>query len=322
MPGLTSDETALLARVAWLYYQQGLTQQQIGERLGNMSRVKVVRLLAKARQEGIVQIRIVHPSLRCLELEYKFASHFGIREAWIVPTGEDEERNLAGLGQMAAMYLEQTLQDGDVLGTAWGRTLRAVGFHLRPVHLKNFTVVQLMGGLDVDGQVNPLDIIQLVASKLGARYELLYTPVLVESAATKKALLADSQVARTLKAAEKVNKALVGIGDLAPDSSLIRHKVLTESDVNVLRQHGAVGDILCRHFTIDGTPIESEVSERTMSLPLEALKRVKTVIAVAGGPRKAPSILGALRGGYVDVLITDEDTARAVLDLSRAHKDP
>src|SRR5690606_36238505 len=140
------QERALMARIAWLYYHQGLTQQEIGDRLG-LSRVKVVRLLARARDEGIVQIRVDHPSLRYVELEERLQEAFGLAGAVIVPTGETEEQTREAIGQFGAMYLERSLVPGDVIGTAWGVTLRAVARHLRPLPLPGVTVVQLMGGL-------------------------------------------------------------------------------------------------------------------------------------------------------------------------------
>ena len=301
-----------MARIGWLYYHQGLTQQDIADRLG-LSRVKVLRLLARAREEGIVQIRIDHPSLRFVELEERLRQVFGLKDAVVVPTGETEQQTREALGQFGAIYLERTLGPGDTIGTAWGVTLREVARHLRPLSLADVTVVQLMGGLNAGGLINPLDIARLVAEKLHGQVQMLYTPAFVDSEEIRDALLSDHRIAQTLRAGASVGAALVGIGDVSHESSLVRWGALTETELDEAVRRGAVGDILGRHFDAAGRPVESPLSRRVIGLPLEALRRIPRVIAFAGGERKAAAILGALRGGYVDVLVTDEAAARRVL---------
>src|SRR5690606_39175513 len=168
-------DKALMARIAWLYYNHGLTQQAIGDMLG-FSRNKVLRLLARARDEGIVQIRVDHPSIRYMELEERLTAAFGFREALVVPSGDTPEQTLEALGQFGAMYLERTVAPGDAVGTAWGVTLRQVARHLRPRPLSDVTVVQLLGGLHADGLINPLDVARVVAEKFEGRLQMLYTP--------------------------------------------------------------------------------------------------------------------------------------------------
>lgn len=305
-------DKALMARVAWLYYNHGLTQQAIGDMLG-FSRNKVLRLLARARDEGIVQIRVDHPSIRYMELEERLTAAFGCREAVVVPTGDSPEQTLEALGQFGAMYLERTVAPGDSIGTAWGVTLREVARHLRPRPLSDVTVVQLMGGLHADGLVNPLDVARVVAEKFDGRLQTLYTPAIVDAPEIREALLSDNTIAQTLAAGAAVRKALVGIGDVTDDSSLVRWQALSVADMAELRRLGAVGDILGRHFDAAGRPVDTPLSLRTVGISLDALKSIPHVIAVAGGPRKAKAIAGALRGGYVDTLVTDHDTARALL---------
>jgi len=311
------QERALMARVAWLYYHRGLTQQDIGDRLG-LSRVKVVRLLARAREEGIVQIRVDHPSLRFVELEEKLRQVFGLKEAIVVPSGETEEQTREAIGQFGAMFLERSLAPGDVIGTAWGVTLREVARHLRPLSIPGITVVQLMGGLNAGGLINPLDIARAVADKLQGNLQMLYTPAFVDSASIRAALLSDHRVAQTLRAGASATKALVGIGDVSGESSLVRWGALSTGELDEAVRRGAVGDILGRHFDAYGRPIESPLAERVIALSLESLRTIPQVIAFAGGRRKADAILGALRGRYVHVLITDEATARLVLERQGA----
>lgn len=301
-----------MARIGWMYYYQGLTQQDIGNRLG-LSRVKVLRLLARAREEGIVQIRIDHPSLRYMELEEQLRQAFGLQDAIVAPTGETDTQTREAIGQFGAMYLERTLAPGDSIGTAWGVTLREVARHLRPLSLADVTVVQLMGGLNAGGLINPLDIARLVAEKLHGQLQMLYTPAFVDSRDIRNALLSDHRVAQTLRAGASVKRALVGIGDVTARCSLVRWGAVTLPELEEAVHRGAVGDILGRHFDARGKPVDSPLSERIIGLPLPALREIPQVVAFAGGPHKVDAIFGALRGGYVDVLVTDEDTARRVL---------
>ncbi|MBO8141620.1 MAG: sugar-binding transcriptional regulator [Firmicutes bacterium] len=310
--GASEQDRALMARVAWMYYRQGMTQQEIGDRLG-MSRIKVLRLLARARNEGIVQIRIDHPSLRRMELEEALKARFGLKEAVVAPSGATEEQNLEALGQFGAMYLERTVTEGDVIGTAWGVTLREVARHLRPKDVRNVTVVQLMGGLNAGGLVTPLDIARIVAEKLHGDTRMLHTPAFVDTPGIRDALLSDNGIAQTLKAGAAATKALVGIGDVSSQCSLIRWGALSAEELAEAVRLGAVGDILGRHYDRDGRPVVSSLSGRAIAMPLETLRRIPQVIAVAGSERKADAIRGALRGGYVDVLVTDERTALRVL---------
>lgn len=308
-------DKALMARVAWLYYNHGLTQQAIGDKLG-LSRNKVLRLLARAREEGIVQIRVDHPSIRYMELEERLVEAYGCREAMVVPSGDSPEQTLEALGQFGAIYLERSVRPGDAIGTAWGVTLREVARHLRPQPVADVTVVQLMGGLNAGGLVNPLDVARVVAEKFDGRLQMLYTPAIVDTPEIRDALLSDNAIAQTLAAGAAVKKALVGIGDVSETSSLVRWQALTEEEMAELKRLGVVGDILGRHFDAWGRPVETPLSDRTIGISLDTLRGIPHVIAVAGGLHKTEAIVGALRGGYVDTLITDHKTAAAVLQVA------
>lgn len=312
----TGENKALLARIAWLYYHEDLTQQAIGDQLG-LSRNKVLRLLARARAEGIVQIRVVHPSIRNMQLESRLVKVFDLQEAVVAPTGDTDEKTLEALGQFGAMYLERTLQPGDVIGTAWGIALREVARHLRPLDLGDVTVVQLMGGLHADGLVNPLDVARVMAEKLGGQVHMLYTPAFVDTPVIREALLSDQRVANTLRAGAAVTTALLGIGDVSPDdsNSLIRWRALAPEEMHEVARLGAVGDILGRHFDETGQTLNTALSPRAVGVSLDTVRDIPKVVAVAAGKRKAAAILGALRGRYIDVLVTDAAAARAVLAL-------
>jgi len=235
----------------------------------------------------------------------------------IVPTGADPQDTRDGVGKACATFLEQTLKDGETLGCAWGRALYSIGKSLRELALKDISVVQLIGGLNVSQQINPQEILRLIVSKLNARAIWLNTPAIVGTVEIKKALLSDEGVKRVLDRGKSCDKALVGIGDVTTGASLVAAGALTIEDMEQLRKLGAVGDIMSRFFDGNGIPIQHGVTDRVISVSLEDFKQVPLRIGCTAGTEKAPTILGALRGGYINALVTDEQTAQEAIRLFR-----
>ena len=309
------EETSLLARIAWMYYIQGMTQEEVAEKL-KFSRTKVTRMLAKARDAGIVEININNSFRSCLDTEDMLKNRLKLQEVIIVPTGNTEEETKAGVGKACAAFIEQILEDGDILGIAWGTSLYNAGKYLRVQKPRNITVIQLMGGLNVSEKINPQEILKLIASKLNATGVWLNTPAIVDTPKIKKALLSDEGVSRALERGKSCTKAIIGLGDVTNDASLIACNALTTKDMEELKSMGAVGDILSWFFDINGVPIQNNMAERAISVPLEDIKKIPLRIGVTAGVRKAGAILGAIRGGYLNALVTDEKTAKEVLRLN------
>ncbi|MGE5528290.1 MAG: sugar-binding transcriptional regulator [Patescibacteria group bacterium] len=310
------DDEALLTRAAWLYYVQDLVQEEIARRLG-CSRTKVVRLLARARERGLVRIELKSPFGACFELESRLKERFGLRDAVVVPTGRDESINKTGIAKAAALFLERSFRDRDIVGAGWGTTVYEVGQQLGPVKSSDLTLVQLMGGINAaTGPLNPLEVVKLLATRIGARGLWLNTPLVVDSPEIKEALLSDEGVRRVLEMAKSVNIALVGIGSVGPGCSLAACQVLRAETVVQLMGRGAVGDILGQFFDRQGRPVRSGVEERMMAFPIGGLSAIPVVVGVAGGTAKIEAVLGALRGGFVNVLVTDEATAQAALAMA------
>ena len=301
----------LMAKVADLYYLRDLTQQEIAERLG-ISRPMVSRLLQRSRAEGIVRIEVIPPNGVHHDLERELEERFALREA-IVTMGQGETATQRELGRAAARYFERLLKGGEKIGVSWGTTLRAVVDNLRPQSLHP-TVVPLVGGV---GQISPgihaNDLAHGIASAFGGRVHLLHAPAIVASCAVRQALFSDAGIRLALALARQVDVALVGIGALVRSSTLVRSGYFSAERLAALRRRGAVGDICTRAFTIDGGPVDNALERRILAVDLSDLRRIPTVIAVAGGVGKAEAIHGALRGRLVDVLVTDHLAALAIL---------
>lgn len=303
----------LMAKVADLYYLRDLTQQEIANRLG-LSRPTVSRLLRRSRAAGIVRIEVVPPDAAHHTLERELEQRFGLREA-IVVAGQGEAQTTQSLGRAAARFLERTVKRGTTVGVSWGTTLRAVVDHLRQKPLRP-TVVPLVGGV---GQISPRihanDVAHAIADAFGGRVHLLHAPAIVASRRVRQALVRDTEIARVLALARRVKIAMVGIGALVPSSTLVQSGYFSADDLLALRRRGAIGDICTRLFAYDGTPLDGELDRRTLAVELRDLRRIPTVVAVAGGAAKAEAIRGALVGRLLDVLVTDHLAAREILRL-------
>lgn len=310
------EDKAFMARVAWLYYQENLTQQQIAKKLG-ITRLRVNKLLSNARKEDIVQIRVLGPMAGCFELEAMLETEFALKDCVVVPTSQNPWMIRDMIGVACANYLANSLSPGDVLGTAWGSTVFDVARHLKPMHIDNFSVVSLLGGLANDPpSLNPFDIAKTVADKCGGKCYYLFAPSIVDSKEIRDAIMSDGRFKSTFEIAQQASKALLGIGEATEDAILVKTGFIDASKMAELRQRGAVGDLLGRFFDIDGSLIEHSINDTVIGLDLEEIGKIDVVIGVAGGPSKIKPILGALRGRRINVLVTDEVTAQAILDTN------
>jgi DNA-binding transcriptional regulator LsrR (DeoR family) len=307
------DQDDLLARIAWLYYIEDLTQKEIAWRF-NMSRVKVTRLLKKAREKGLVEIRIANVRTSHLPLERSLRLEFGLSDAMVIPTSVRPEDLRPALGEAAAAYLDRVLRPGVLVGLGMGRTLAEMPNYMRTQADGMCHFIEMVGGIGRGLSFDSYKVSSLLADRCGGEVEHVYTPVIVETAAARQALLSDPQICSVLDRAARSDLALVSVGTVDLDSFLFQAGYTDEAGIESLREQGAVGDVLGHFFDINGSQVTSPIDDRLIGLSLDQLKRIATVICVAGGPPKVPSIRGALNGGYVNVLITDEDTACAVLD--------
>ncbi len=318
---MREQEHTLLARVAWMYYIQGMTQHEISKKL-ECSRTKVTRLLAKAQESGILDIRINSAFRTCFDVEERLKARFRLREAIVVPGSDDPSTTRESVGRACAYFLEDKIVDGDILGCAWGRSLYEVGQALHPLHRQNLQVVQLMGGLNTGHQVNPQQILEVIAASLNATGVWLHVPAVVDSVTIKEALLADESVRRVLALAGRCTKALIGIGDVTLGASLITSGALRLEEMDELKAAGAVGDILGWFFDREGKPVRHEINDRVISVSLEEVARIPLRIGITAGIEKAAALLGAIRGGYLNMIVVDEITALEILRIDTQSESP
>ena len=311
------DQPELLAQVASLYYEDRLTQDEIARRVGT-SRSTISRMLDQAREIGVVEIVVHYPWKTVPELEDALRARFGLVHARVLSgRGQPYEETLRGLGALAARYVESILTGGMVLGISWGVAVYSTVRALRPERHLPITVVQMVGAV---GEGDPLidgpDLARLLANVYGGEYRYLHAPLIVEDARAREALLQEPRIRETLRLAGQADVALVGIGAPTPEVySLLRAGYVDREALARLRAQGVVGDICARHYDAQGRVMDIELNHRIVGIELEALHGIGQVIGVAGGEAKAEAILGALRGGHVNVLVTDDAAARKVLEL-------
>jgi DNA-binding transcriptional regulator LsrR (DeoR family) len=311
------QERDLMIEAATLYYEEELTQAEIGQRLAT-SRSTVSRLLRDARTQGVVKIAIQNPWARHSQLEAALRSAFGLRDARVLRSGgRPADVVLDGVGALTARYLQGALADGMVLGVSYGRSIAATIRHLTPNRPLDLVVVQLLGALGSD---NPLiegaNLARNLAAKYGASYRYLYAPLVVEDRRTRDLITQEPLVQDVLAVGRQADIALIGIGALGEEApSLIYRGYLTAADVARLRDLGGVGNMCAQFFDDHGRLLDTDLNRRSISIGLDGLKGIGQVVAAAGGRSKARAILGALRGGHADVLISDDQAIEAVMAL-------
>jgi len=314
---LGHDEFELLARLAFGYYEEGLTQEALARRFG-LSRPKVQRLLDRARSVGVVDIRISAPPWLHVDRERELREAFGLTEAIIAPGRSDAQSQREEVARAAARYLERSLSEGVSVAVSHGRDTGEVPRFFAPQRTIGATFVSAMGGSPLaDSPTNPNEIARRLAHRCGGQAMGLYAPAYVESERMRDELLRQPAVSETLRAAERASVALVGIGGTDDDATMVRSGCFSVEEIRRLRAAGAVGDVLGNYVDVDGGRLDSPETGRLVGLGLAELRAIETVVVVVSEAEKPLAILGVLRTGVVDVLVVDEGNARFLLEQAR-----
>jgi DNA-binding transcriptional regulator LsrR (DeoR family) len=310
------DELRLMTKVARMYYEQGLRQTAIMQRL-SMSQSTISRLLKRAEKAGIVRITVSVPSGAHPDLEEALQDKYRLQEAIVVDSLEDDEQIVRDLGPAAAYYVETTLKPTDVVGlSSWSAALLAMVNSMQPnSRSAGAKVVQILGGVGNPGaEVHATHLTRRFADLVGGTATLLPAPGVVGSREARGVLMKDRYVEHALQLLDTVTVALVGIGSVEPSRLLAASgNVFSPKELQMLSAQEAVGDICLRFFDKHGEPVVTPLDDRVIGMSLAQLRHAKRVVGVAGGSRKTAAIRGALLGKLINVLITDELTARQLI---------
>ena len=303
----------LIHKVLHNYYERGLTQQEIALKYG-ISRIKVSRMLSKALTDKVVQIRINLPDDPANELEHQLEELYGLKEAIVIPCASNTL--LDDLGEAVAHYLSVRLQGNESIGITWGRSILAAVNALSAMEYPDIRVVQMLGGLgSPDSDTHGTDLTIRMSQIFKAKARLLNSPGIVKTKELRDALMGDLQVSETFKLAEKIDMALVGIGVLKSNSLIVEQaSIINQDETDRLMAKGAVGDVALRFFDKAGNYIDDEINQRVIGLDTEQIKNIPRIIGVAGGADKHLPVLAAVRGKWINVLITDDDTAQFLIN--------
>lgn len=309
-----TDETQVMVRAAWLYHKEGLKQKEVAERLG-LSRIKVNRLLKQAHEEGIVKIDIQIPDSLYLDLERELRQAYFLKKVVVTLDVEDEESQYRVLASAAANILKQILEPQILIGIGLGRTVSYLPEFYNSEEAIDCTIVVLTGGLSqtVDNREMP-SVLQRFAEKVGGRVKLIYAPIVATNKEIRSAILRDRAVQEALDLAKRSDIAIFSVGPPGKAGLLFQQGYMDERDIDQISQDKCVGDALGRFYNREGAELNISFNQRVIGLSLNELRAIPEKILTAGGVRKHEAILGALKGGLADTLITDAGTAKWLLD--------
>ncbi len=299
------SEQELIIRASWLYYFEGLNQERVAERLG-IKRIKVVRLLKEAMNRGFVEIRINPEKFSLFGIEERLKEVTGLGEVIVVPT---TAKLFESLSSGAAHAINKLDQPEGNLGIGMGRTLQGFSRYLDPRKNRFTAIVTLCGNANPNLSITPYSIGFDSSKKLGIDFFNIWAPLVIDSSKDAITFREDRFISSVLQMAQDVQTAVVGIGSLE-DSSLIRMGYISEQELAQVSRSDVAGEILGSFFSLSGEKIRTSIDERLIAVdfPMNC-----PVIGVAGGKNKILPIVGAIRTKYIDTLVTDEETANAVI---------
>jgi len=314
-----SDRDELLAFVAEKYYQENHNQTDVAKMIG-YSRSAVSRMLTEAWEKGLLEIIIHHPFQFDRNLEEKLKLAFNLKHASVVVfrNQPDYDEIIKQLGKAASRLLATLIKPGHKIGIAWGTTVQATIEAFEDSPVKDTQVVQLVGVLgSTRHSYSAQTLVERMAQKIGGEGIYLYTPFIVENEQTAASLLEDPSVEQAIAIGKKCDIALMGIGTTKPEyCSLYRGNHISLQDLQSFQNAGSVGDVCALYFDIEGNLSQVDFHQRRIGASWPSLREIPTRLAVAGKTEKAEAILGAVRGGFANSLVTDNLTALKVLELA------
>ena len=311
---MQGNERSLAARAAWLSFIGGYTQEEIAQKLG-LSRVKINRLIAEATEAGLVRVFVEGNAAECVALEARIAAHWQLDFCSVSPTVDDGALPLRTLAAAGAHYLHGVLERGDVklIGIGHGRTLDEVVRYLPRIARPDVRFVSLLGSLTRHAAANPFDVIHRLVEVTGAECYFMPAPFFADSVADKKVLLAQKGLKDVFSLARAAELYVVGIGEVGVHAHMLATGTVTDKELREVKRAGAVGEVIGRFLDKNGQAVAAELNDRAVAVKLEEIKG-KSVVAIAGGADKTEAIKAVLESHVIKGLITDEATAKAIVD--------
>ena len=294
-------EESLMIKTSWYYYFENMTQQQIADVLG-ITRLRVIKLLDKARETGIIQFKLRQDGMERIALEKTLIERYGLKDVFVVPAMPGRTEVNENIAKAAAMYVRDRLSESSFINIGYGDTPSRVLNNLATMAQDPISCVSLTGGVNYylpDTRSNVFN----------AKLYLMPAPLLASSKEMADAMRQEASVMEITRMVRLASVSVIGIGPMHETATIIKSGILSKNDFLYLSMKGAVGDVLSHFIDKNGDLLESPVEDRLISTPLVTLRELQNVIGVAAGENKVEAIRATLRGKYLDVLITDEPTA-------------
>jgi len=315
------ERTDLLVRVAELYYEQGLNQSEVAKLL-NTSRPTVSRLLDEAKEAGVVEIVIHSPIRKDPQLSFTLRNTFGLQEAIVINGEYEYHKALRRCCEAACQFFNTIMENNLTIGIAWGEATRYLCELMPERGYYNAHVVQMVGCMGTGNpNVDGIELALNLSKRIGGTYSNIYSPVYVGNEVVHSYLVNEPQIKATLHKANNVDIILTGIGSPDPETTLQQAGYFTDRDWMDLISRGAVGHMLARPYDLDGNPVPLE-NLYPIGAPLSVMRNAQWSVGVSASARKAKAVLGAIRGGYINVLVADQSLARELLRQSEARTFP
>jgi len=304
-------EEELVVKAAWLYFFDEKTQQQISDMLG-ISRMKVIRLLDRAKETGVIRISMRENNERRMRLERKIVETYSLSDSFVIPTSPGatiSEINNA-IADAAALYIDNRIGPDAFINVGYGDTMGKTLNSLAKRAKNPISCISLTGGVSIY-------LPNIQSSIFNVRLFLIPAPLLVSSKEMVSAIMEERSVSEITRMVSLASFTAIGIGGMNNEATILKTGDMSNNDFMYIKMQGGVGDILCHFFDSQGNLINSPIGDRLVTTPIDVLKSLPNVIGVAAGKSKREAIKGALALGYLDILITDEDTAQWLLDSNQ-----
>lgn len=301
-----SDHTK--TRVAWLYYVEGMTQDEIVNHTG-LKRSRVLRILAASRQDGTVQVRVTNNLSKCVELESAIVKRWGLNRAIVIPEPQDPAQTDSILGAALGAYISQNVTSHMTIGLGWGKTLTSALPAIVTPKVEGIRVLSLLGGLTRVSNVNPSEFAWRLADKLNAECYLLTAPVFSPDPLTRETLVTHTGIREIFMQARSLDMAIVSAGALMPHNAFLEYGLLSRDEISSLQAAGAVGDVLCHFVDEEGNVVRHSVNDRVIAVDPAQLATARNPVLVSGGLHKLKVIRAALKLIKPKVLIVNESVA-------------
>lgn len=333
-PEVYNQSRSIIIKVAYLYFLKDLSQSEIADML-SISVPTVSRIIKQAKEDRIVEFVIRDPYMECIELEQELKNTLRLKDVVIAPNpiisnvegikGNSRENIKKLVALEGARYVQRIIKEDDVLGITFGGTVYNMIHLLNPCQKVDAAFVTLHGSISgLDNELDVRTLVSRMAMAFGGRKYYLLAEGIMSARNTAESLMREKGIQKVFNIFDKVTIAINGMGSLYPefDSKLCTSDYLTPEDLEELKNHDVVGDIALRFFNSRGMECDTSLKDRTISIGLEKFKTIKTKITIASGDIKAYTVFSAIRGGLIDVLITDYSLGKAILNVNKTWKLP